>query len=185
LEATAGHLYTYDPELVKGLLQTPAYTRTIHEASNPDSDEETIQRQIKLRQERQQVLTSRVPPLCLTAVLGAGVLARPVGGIDVMTEQVQRLQELNGLANVEIRVLPWDSGAHAAMVSPFTILDFDEPDDPAVVYLESQTGARYLEKSEELAEYRRIFDLVQAKSVPIEEFTRDNPGMEKVKQVRR
>src|SRR6266571_7908737 len=44
LEATAGHVYTYDPELVKGLLQTPAYVRAIHEASNPDSDEETIQR---------------------------------------------------------------------------------------------------------------------------------------------
>ncbi len=102
-----------------------------------------------------------------------------------MAEQRQRLQELNELGHVEIRVLPWEVGAHAAMVSPFTILDFDDPDDPAVVYLESQTGARYLEKSEELAEYRRIFDSIETRSVPIEEFTRDFPGMEKVKQVRR
>jgi hypothetical protein len=102
-----------------------------------------------------------------------------------MAEQVQRLHELDVLDHIEIRVLPWEVGAHAAMVSPFTILDFDDVDDPAAVYLESQTGARYLEKSEELAEYRRIFDSVKAKSVPIEEFTRDYPGMEKVKQVRR
>jgi transcriptional regulator with XRE-family HTH domain len=185
LEAAAAQLYTYGAELVHGLLQTPAYVRALREASTPDSDEGAIQRQIKLRQERQQVVTNRVPPLRVTAVLGAGVLARPVGGADVMGEQTQRLRELSGLDHIDIRVLPWEVGAHAAMVSPFTILDFDDPDDPAVVYLESQTGARYLEKPEELAEYRRIFDLVQARCVPIEEFTRDFPGMEKVKQVRR
>lgn len=185
LEAAATQLYTYGAELVHGLLQTPAYVRAVREASNPDGDEGAIERQIKLRQERQQVITNRVPPLRVTAVLGAGVLARPIGGADVMTEQTHRLQELGALDHVDIRVLPWDVGAHAAMVSPFTILDFEDPADPAVVYLESQTGARYLEKSEELEEYRRIFASIEATSVPIEEFNHDFPGVEKVKQVRR
>ena len=53
----------------------------------------------------------------------------------------------------------------------FTILDFDNPDDPPVVYLESHTGARYLEEETELAEYRRIYDLIYQKTVPIEEYT--------------
>ncbi len=185
LEASATQLYTYGAELVHGLLQTPEYVRAVHEASVSDGDDGAIQRQIKLRRERQQVLTGREPPLRVTAILNAAALTRPVGGVDTMAEQRQRLQELNELGHVEIRVLPWEVGAHAAMVSPFTILDFDDPDDPAVVYLESQTGARYLEKSEELAEYRRIFDSIETRSVPIEEFTRDFPGMEKVKQVRR
>jgi transcriptional regulator with XRE-family HTH domain len=185
LEASATHLYTYNAELVHGLLQTPEYVRALHEASNPHGDDGAIQRQVKLRQDRQQAITSREPPLRLTAVFGAGVLARPVGGTDVMAEQVRRLQELNGLSHIEIRVLPWTVGAHAAMVSPFTILDFDDPDDPAVVYLESQTGSRYLEKPEELAEYRRIFDSVEAQSVPLKEFISDFPGVEKVKPIRR
>jgi transcriptional regulator with XRE-family HTH domain len=185
LEATATHLETYDAELVHGLLQTPAYMQALYEADNPDRDEGAIQRQVKLRQERQQVVISREPPLRLIAVLGAGVLARPVGGADAMAEQVRRLKELNGLSHIEIRVLPWAVGAHAAMVSPFTIFGFDNPDDPPVVYLESQTTSRYLEKPEELAEYRRIFDSVRTKSVSIEEFIPDFPGVEKVKQVRR
>jgi transcriptional regulator with XRE-family HTH domain len=185
LEASATHLYTYGAELIHGLLQTADYVRAVHQASNPESDEETIQRQIKLRQERQQVLTSRVPPLRLTAIMNAAVLARSVGGADVMAEQTERLQELNEFDHVAVRVLPWEAGAHAAMVSPFTVLDFEDTDDPSVVYLESQTGARYLEKPEELAEYRRIFDSIAARSVPIEEFTRGFPGVEKVKQVRR
>jgi transcriptional regulator with XRE-family HTH domain len=185
LEAAATHLYTYGAELVHGLLQTPAYVRAVCEANSSNGDEGAIQRLIKLRQERQHVLTTRVPPLRLTAILSAGVLLRQVGGAEVMAEQVQRLRDLNRFDHVEIRVLPWTIGAHAAMVSPFTILDFDDIDDPAVVYIESQTGARYLEKSEELAEYRRVFGLVKARSLTIEEYIRDFPGVEKVKQVRR
>ena len=185
LEAAATELRTYGPELIHGLLQAPPYIRALLEAGNADNDEAAIQRQIKLRRERHQVLISRVPPLRLTAVLGPGVLARLVGGPAVMAEQTHRLRELGALDHIDIRVLPWSAGAHAAMVSPFTILDFDNADDPAVVYLENQTGARYLEKKEELAEYRRIFDSVAEKSVSIEEFIRDVPGVEEVEQVRR
>ncbi len=54
-------------------------------------------------------------------------------------------------------------------IGGFAILDFPDPDDPAVVYLESHTGARYLEKPEELTEYRKIYDLIYKKTVPVEE----------------
>jgi transcriptional regulator with XRE-family HTH domain len=171
LEAAATEIRIYDPELVHGLLQTPEYVRALRQASKPDGDEEDIIRQVKLRQERQQTLHNRTPPLKVIAVLGAGVLARPVGGPQVMAEQVERLHALNQLEHVDIRVLPWEIGAHAAMVGAFTILDFDDVDDPAVVYVETQTGARYLEKAEELAEYRRIFGLIYEKSVPIEGYS--------------
>jgi hypothetical protein len=170
LEATASEIRIYDPELVHGLLQTPSYIRALRVDSGFEANEETIQRQVKLRQERQQALTVRTPPLRITAVLGAGVLARQVGSGAVMAEQVARLHELNQLDNVDIRVMPWNAGGHAAIhVGAFTILDFDNPDDPAVVYLESHTGARYLEKPQELAEYRKVYDLVYRKTIPIEE----------------
>ena len=170
LEAGATEILIYDPELVHGLLQTPDYTRAVFLAVTGGSDQEAVGHQIKVRYERQQALLHRQPPLRLTAVLGAGVLARPVGGAATMAEQVARLHELAALDHVEIRILPWAIGAHPAMhVGPFTILDFDDADDPAVVYLESHTGARYLERPEELREYHRIFDLIRRQSVPIEE----------------
>jgi transcriptional regulator with XRE-family HTH domain len=169
LEAAATEIRTYNPEVVHGLLQVPAYVRAVHEASNPEIDENVVSQQIKLRGERQLSLTSRIPPLRLTAILGAGVLARPVGGAQVMAEQVARLRELGALDHIDVRILPWAAGAHAAMAGAFTILDFESPDDPAVVYAEMHTGGRYLERPEELAEYRRVFDLIYQKSVPIEE----------------
>ncbi len=89
----------------------------------------------------------------------------------IETEQEARLRELAGLDHVDIRIIPWDAGAHAAIhLGPLTIVDFPDPDDPPVVYLETHTGARYLEKPEELAEYRRIHELIHHKSIPIEEY---------------
>ncbi|MEN3307812.1 MAG: hypothetical protein V7603_4014 [Micromonosporaceae bacterium] len=171
LEAAATEIRLYDPELVHGLLQTSAYLHALYQDSGVEIDEGAVQRQIKLRQERQQTIATRTPPLRVAAVLGAGVLARRVGGDAVMAEQAAHLRELNRLDHVDIRVMPWDAGGHAAQhIGAFTILDFADPDDPPVVYLESHTGARYLEKEDELAEYRKIFDLIRRKTVPIEEY---------------
>lgn len=171
LEAVADEIRVYDPELVHGLLQTPDYVRALHRAMHPDDSDDCAQNQVKLQAERQQALLTRTPSLRLIAVLGAGVLARPVGGPDVMAEQTARLLDLSRRDNIDLRVLPWDAGAHPAMhTGAFTILDFHHADDPAVVYLETHTGARYLEKPDELTEYRRIFDLIYRKTTPIENY---------------
>ncbi|OLB77989.1 MAG: hypothetical protein AUI14_14540 [Actinobacteria bacterium 13_2_20CM_2_71_6] len=171
LEAAADLARIYDAELVPGLLQTPEYLRALYMDSGVQVDEEAVQRQIKVRQERQQTITIRTPPLRVIAVLGAGVLARRVGGAAVMAEQTARLWELNQLDHVDIRIMPWEVGGHAAQhIGAFTILDFADPNDPPVVYLESHTGARYLEKEDELAEYRKVYELIYKKTVPIEEY---------------
>ena len=169
LEAAANEIRIYEPELVHGLLQTPAYLRAVYEAGE-QIDDDSIQRQIELRQVRQHSLTTRKPPLRLTAIFGAGVLARQLGDKAAMMEQIERLCALDKLSHIDIRVMPWDAGGHAAMhIGGFAILDFPSADDPPVVYLESHTGARYLEKEGELAEYRRIYKLIYRKTVPIKE----------------
>ncbi len=169
LEETADEIRTYNAELVHDLLQTPDYVRALCRAARPDSTDECIRNLVTHRAERQQQLLTRPPPQRLVAVLGAGVLARPVGGPAVMAEQLACLHDLNRRDTIDIRVLPWEAGAHPAMLAgPFTIFDFHHDADPAVVHAETHTGARYLEKPDELAEYRRVFDLVYRKTVPIE-----------------
>ena len=61
-----------------------------------------------------------------------------------MCEQRNRLLELSLQENVQVLVLPWESGAHAAMKGAFTVVSFDEDDDPDVVYLETLAGGRYV-----------------------------------------
>jgi len=38
------------------------------------------------------------------------------------------------------------------------------------VYLESHVGALYLEEPEEVAEYRRIFELVRRDAIPVQDY---------------
>lgn len=169
LEGAASLIRCYDGELVPGLLQTEEYARAIYRASRPDDDRRAIERQVALRLERQDTLFRREPPPKIVAVLGAGVLHRQVGGGSVMAVQVDRLRQLDKLDHVEIKVLTWESGAHAAMVGAFQILNFPDPEDPDVVYLEAQVGGRYLEKATELDTYRWMFDTVNRQAAPIEE----------------
>jgi transcriptional regulator with XRE-family HTH domain len=169
LEAAATSITTWDSELIHGLLQTPAYHRAVFEAEawpSPDAGE----RQVQLRAERQRAAFDRTPPLRLYAVIGAGALARQVGSEKVMAEQRQHLLELSRRPHVELYVLPWQAGAHAAMKGAFTVLGFDNPDDPDVVYLETVAGGRYIEQPDMLTRYRQDFDRVRDQSVPFEEY---------------
>jgi transcriptional regulator with XRE-family HTH domain len=170
LEAASSAVRTYHPELVHGLLQTPDYARAVIRADERLSDEVVTQR-VAFRLERQRAVLNRPQPGRIMGVLGAGALSLVVGSARVMEAQVRHLRALNTGAGVDIRILPWSAGAHPSMKGAFTMLDFDDPDDPALVYVESHTAARYLEQAEQLAEYRRIFGLLSSKAVPIEEFT--------------
>jgi transcriptional regulator with XRE-family HTH domain len=166
LEASASRICTYDGEVVPGEFQTVEYARAVFGAEQPS--DEAADRHVTLRMQRQRALFARRPAPRLTAVLGEGAVTRPVGGPAVLAAQIAHLRELACLDNVEIMVLPWSVGAHAAMAGAFRILDFEDPDDPDVVYLEPHIGALYLEEPAEVDEYRRIFQMISKDAVPIE-----------------
>jgi len=52
------------------------------------------------------------------------------------------------------------------------VLDLIDPQDPAVVYIETHAGAHYLEKPRDLQRYRGIFQALYDRSVPIKEHAR-------------
>lgn len=170
LEAAAARMQSYDSELVPALLQTEDYADAILRTGPYQDNEDIIRRQVAVRMERQDALSKRVPPPGLVCLLSEAVLDREVGGSDVMARQVDRLRQAVTVDRVEVRIVPWDAGAHASMVGGFTIMDFEDEEDPDVVYLESYLSGWYLEKEHELAAYRHVFESVYAQSVPIEEY---------------
>jgi transcriptional regulator with XRE-family HTH domain len=171
LEASASRICGYDGEIVPGELQSEAYARAVFAAEQPP-DPEAADRHVKLRMQRQQSLFGRRPAPQLVTVLGEGALTRPVGGEAVLDAQIEHLRQTARRDNVQIKVLPWSVGAHAAMAGAFRIMDFDDPEDPDVVYLESHVGALYLEEPAEVDEYRRVFDLISKDAIPVEEYRR-------------
>ncbi|HEX4061514.1 MAG TPA: helix-turn-helix transcriptional regulator [Streptosporangiaceae bacterium] len=164
LEAAVSAMHGYDSELVPGLLQTEQYVRAIMSTAPIRDDNDETERQVTVRMERQKRLTAADAPL-LWAVLNEGVIRRTVGGPQVMREQLRHLAEMSTLSNVTVQVLTFDAGAHSAMHGAFTIMKFPEPVDPDVVYVEAQTGALYLEKTEDVARYSLMFDYLRAQAL--------------------
>jgi hypothetical protein len=87
-----------------------------------------------------------------------------------MEAQITHLRGITSRDGVNVRVLTPTNGVHTAMRGPFTIMDFDDPDDPPLVYVESLIGSRYVERADHLALYRGAFDLMRTQTVPLEEY---------------
>ncbi len=61
------------------------------------------------------------------------------------------------LPNVDLQVLPFSVGAHNALIAPFSILEFPEPLDLPLVFIETATGGLFLEEAEEVEQHSVTF----------------------------
>lgn len=156
-ESVASQIRTYCAELVDGLVQTPGYVRAVARVNRPDATDADVASSVALRRGRQDRATDDEPPI-LHTILNEAVLMRPVGGPDVMREQLARLIEVSKASNVTIQVLPFSAGAHPAMTAPFTALSFDDYPAMNTIYLENGRGALYLEGAADLDRYGWMFD---------------------------
>ena len=164
LEAAASAMQEYNAELVTGLLQTEPYIRAVMAAAMRADHNDEMERQIKVRMERQKRLTAADAPT-LWVVLNEAVLHRQVGGPAVLRDQLAHIADVAGLGNVTVQVLPYTAGAHPAMLGSFTLMQFPDPADRDVVYLEAETGALYLEKQEDVRRYSLILDYLRAQAL--------------------
>jgi transcriptional regulator with XRE-family HTH domain len=166
LEVGSSFVWTYHPELVPGLLQTRDYAYAVIR-SDHDLPDDIVEQRLAFRLERQKAVLARGR---IVAVLGAGALALEVGSRDVMAAQIEHLRDLGRSDRVDVRILPWSAGAHPSMKGAFTILDFEDPEDPALVYVEAHVGSRFMAQDGQVAEYRRIFGLLRERAVSIERY---------------
>ncbi|HET8684040.1 MAG TPA: helix-turn-helix transcriptional regulator [Micromonosporaceae bacterium] len=166
MESEAVSLRSYQPLVVHGLLQTEAYAQAVIGKRLKDQAERAAK--IGARMRRQDALT-RADPLGLRLVLGEAALRRPVGGAQVMREQLHRLLEAGELANVQIHVSPFATGEITSMHGPFSILDFLDRTDPSVVYLEHVVGEVYTESPEIVAECAAVFESLVADALTADE----------------
>src|SRR5215469_4479826 len=163
LEAEASSMAEWQPQAAPGLLQTEAYSRHVIGAFQrvvrmPPGH---VERRSRVRLTRQRILTEREPPLELSAVIDESVLLRKVGSREVMFEQLRHLTDMAELPNVEIRILPLQSGS-SLMADSFIVLGFSQHDETSalgdVVSTESQGDqGLFLEGETDTYIYRLIF----------------------------
>lgn len=156
LEEAASRILTYELQFIPGLLQTEDYARAIASHGRPDQASPDVQRRVALRMQRQKILTRQGAPR-LWAVIDESVLHRPIGGVQVLRAQVQHLLEITKQKHVTLQIVPYELSGYAAE-GPFSMLRFDEPELPDIVYIERMAGALYLDRREELELFSRTFD---------------------------
>ncbi|WP_067505620.1 helix-turn-helix transcriptional regulator [Actinoplanes sp. TFC3] len=168
LEAAAKSIRQYEQQVIPGLLQTDKYAIAMIGAARVGDSDQQIEQRVRVRMARQALLIQD-DPIDLQVVLDEAVVSRPVGGGEVMRDQLLRLAEMAELPNVTLQILPFAAGAHAGMDGTFAILDFPDAEDPDVVFVENATGGLFLEKADELLKYNSIFDAIRSSALPPEE----------------
>lgn len=158
-EAEASSIRCWQAQLVPGLLQTPDYIEAVFRAGDAH-DDAVVDRHVKGRMERQQILHGVRPPK-FSAILDEGSLRRQIGGRDVLIEQLEHLCNMATRHNIDLRVLPFGGGEHQASNGSFTILDFPNPADLPVAFTETVTASLVIEEPAELARYDAVWANVQ------------------------
>jgi transcriptional regulator with XRE-family HTH domain len=164
LEADAAVVHDYQLAYVPGLLQTTDYMRALFRRSRRRPTDTEIDRDMQVRLFRQRRLTEE-PALELVAIVDESALRRPVGGVDVMCEQLQHLVTQAALPAVCFQVLPVSLGVHAGMDGSFTVLGFDDHAEPEVAYVEHTVNALHLEKDADVNACKLVFDRLRSEAL--------------------
>ena len=165
LETAASRIRAFEPETVHGLVQTPEYAALVIGADDPRVSPDVVEQRVRFRQERQKAVLETKPEPIVTLVLSECALL--FGPPDIMEPQIEYLRSVSSRPNVDVLVLPFSARTYPRR-GAFTLLDFDDDEDPSVVYVEvPPSGARYLDREEERTAYEVTFDIITQKSIPV------------------
>jgi transcriptional regulator with XRE-family HTH domain len=167
LEEAATYIRTYEVQFIPGLLQTAAYARAVIMLGHGQADVSELDRRVELRMARTRLLARPDAPR-LWAVLDEAVLRRPIGGKAVLQAQLTSLLEHCDNPNIQLQVIPFFSGGHAAAGGAFTILRFPLQDLPDTVYIEQLTSALYLDKRDDVDQYAAAMERLCVEAEPPE-----------------
>jgi transcriptional regulator with XRE-family HTH domain len=156
LESRAEEICTYGNMVFPGLLHTRDYAEAlIRHMEGTSSSTQKIDRWVRLRMERQQILDEK-PPTRLAAVVEEAVLHRPIGGRAVLRAQLEHLMRAVERPHVEVLVIPTRQGMHAGLDGAFTLFRMQRP-YPEVAYVEHLGGRLFMEATR-AERYSKAYD---------------------------
>jgi transcriptional regulator with XRE-family HTH domain len=167
MEADAASVLTFELCVVPGLLQTEDYARAAITAGPAELTAHEVDQRVAVRMERQRIF-HRGGSRRLCAVVDEAALRRPVGGPNVMRDQIEHLIELADHPAIALRVVPFSAGPHPSTTGSFTLLSFTEG-SPTAVYAETVGGDVLLEEPAEIAAYEQVFHRLNAMALTPED----------------
>jgi hypothetical protein len=108
---------------------------------------------------------NREHPPELWVILDEAVLRRPIGGPDVMRDQLARLVEAGQRPNVAIQVIPFGAGAHEGLRGgAFIVADFDGA--ATIAYQDAASSGQILEDAAEVDALAVTWDTLRLDALP-------------------
>ncbi len=165
LQARATEIYSFETQMVHGLLQTPAYARAVLGTLNQaDLDDRTA-----VRLARQGILGKGEPPV-FWAVFSEAALLLEIGGPKTMREQLTHLLSFEGNPRVNVQVLPLSGGAHAGLQGSFDLYRFTG--DPSIVYTEGYGSGHPTANPDTVKDCSLRYDHLQAAALSLRDSAR-------------
>ncbi|WP_308376470.1 DUF5753 domain-containing protein [Streptomyces sp. ISL-99] len=165
LETDAASIHSYEPMVIPGLLQTPAYADAVIGKTIPPLTAEQPAMRLRVRLRRQHRIYDPARPLQLWVVLDEAPLRRVVGSRNIMREQLEHLHALGAGPHITVQVLPYTAGAHPGLSGQSSILRFADSPQAGVVHLQRFTSDLYLEKPPDVQHYSVMYDHLQAQAL--------------------
>lgn len=144
LERTAAEIRAFNPAMVLGVLQTPAYAATVLGTSEDD-----LLVTGRMARQREMVADRRRH---WTLIQTEGALRWQARSATVMAEQVEHLVELSNAPHIELGVIDWRSSVEVFPHTAFHLYD------EAAVVVGTRDGTAIINDSARLADYRGLFD---------------------------
>ncbi|WP_017570400.1 helix-turn-helix domain-containing protein [Nocardiopsis halotolerans] len=158
-EAEASVIRSFEGLVIPGLLQTPEYAEALFQGGRY-TDAQDIAHRVDARVTRREIL-SRLNPVHLRVVMDEAALRRMIGNTSIMAEQIKHLLHMAKMPNIDVQVLPFSAGSHAALVAPFSILEFPEHLALPIVHVDTVTDSVFFEQPKDVARYSATFGDIQ------------------------
>ncbi|ROP37277.1 helix-turn-helix domain-containing protein [Saccharothrix texasensis] len=148
--------------------QTEAYMRTLWKRNGELTSEQRINELVRLRKTRQRVVTKPAAPK-IRAVVHEAALRLPVGGPEVMREQLSALARACELPNVEIQVQATEAGAFPGIETTFTLLRFGDGAAKDVAQVAGYDEPFYRDREPGTQVYRDAWDRRRVAALDLQE----------------
>jgi transcriptional regulator with XRE-family HTH domain len=156
MEQSATGLRAHEPEVVFGLLQTPAYTEAVvRKVGLSEVPDAYVRERVEQRRKRQQRVKEK--ELALDVIQAEQALRVLVGDASVMADQLTELAHMAELPHVTVRVTTFDAGQHEARrLDTFVIMT--HPWGSPRVWIEGYGGGRFVTDADEVGYFVATYE---------------------------
>lgn len=166
LEQQATEIREFALSLVPGIFQTRGYARAVIRTAFPPRGDEECDRHVVTRLDRSKILADPVTPV-VWALLDESVLRRPVGGQEVMAEQIMHVVGLVEAERVRVHVLPLGVGPYHLLQGMLSLMWFE--DQPPVAYSEGLSIGKLHDSPTVVHRLQGAYDLALGDALPLKE----------------